>query len=122
MRLAVLLLVILMTSCIPSQAIVQARESVVINRAHEADTTCLDCGCEQARHPRDPSPVRARMMASEPCSVAGCRCPAFRPLSSEAREIAQDNADAWEAQRYLLTGEPMSPEAEARHQARTSGS
>ena len=82
MRFAALLMVVLLASCVPAQAILQTRQNVAVNRAHETDTA----------------------------------------LPTEAREIAQDNAAAWEAQRYLLTGERISGAAQERHDARATGS
>jgi len=40
-------------------------------------------------------------------------------LPQEARAIAQDNGDAWEAQLYLLDGTEPSDDARARSSART---
>ena len=82
MGLTLLLAAAFLAGCVPAQAILQTRQNVAINRAHETDTA----------------------------------------LPTEAREIAQDNADAWEAQRYLLTGERLSGAAQERHDARATGS
>ena len=76
MRTLVFMLTLLCSSCIPQQAIRQAEQNVILNRAHAADGS----------------------------------------LPEEARQVATDNADAWEAQLYLLDSD-KAPSQDARTRA-----